>query len=59
MRRPRVRRWILAAVLLPLAGRAAEQAAGRMETKRGVTPTSRRLRNGAALLRGSRGYRRF
>ncbi len=53
-----MRRWITAVVLAPLAGRVAERVAGRMESRRGVTRTSRRLREGGAALRGRRRSRR-
>lgn len=49
-----MRRWIVTALLVPIAGRVAERVAGRMESRRGVTPTSRRLREGGAKLRGRR-----
>ena len=53
-----LRRWLMAAVLVPIAGRVAQRVAGRMEARRGVTPMSRRLREGGTTLRGRRHGRR-
>ena len=53
-----LRRWLMAAVMVPIAGRVALRMAGRMERRRGVTPMSRRLREGGTYLRGRRGGRR-
>jgi hypothetical protein len=53
-----MRRWIVTALLVPIAGRVAQRVAGRIEARRGPTPMSRRLRDGGAALRGRRRRRR-